>query len=247
MRKIMLLPVLCFTCLACLLLFPSKPDHGQEESCANPCNDTPPLVSIPSATAGGNLIAKFIDNNDLMPVRESGDQENKISSWRWPGGQTAILYQTDSFGIENVYLLDREGDPIGFGPLHDQLPDGLWRWTQPQRKDCCYENGKVTGSCVVYDENGTVIELVSYRNGLLHGDVHSFDADGSILCRTSWLDGKKSGISIFFSDGQLVRSENWKDGLLDGAYLEYFPDGSLKVRGHYEDGKRVSWTPFEAR
>lgn len=107
--------------------------------------------------------------------------------------------------LKNKYIALLDSLEYPDGGLTATLPDG-------GRIEGCHHNGKREGVWVAYDQDDTLLELTTYRNG------------------------KKNGLKATYSP--LVKY-HYKDDELDGRYELYSYNGGKKQDGKYENGNEV--------
>lgn len=96
-----------------------------------------------------------------------------------------------------------------------------------------FHQGTLHGPSTIFQAGRPAVQM-SYVNGLLQGEVRSFDPAGRLTAVTSFVGGKRSGDSqIFRPDGTLFRRESWQDDQMHGPVEEFNPDGSLLRRSSY--------------
>lgn len=96
-----------------------------------------------------------------------------------------------------------------------------------------FHQGTLHGPSTIFQAGRPAVQM-HYVNGLLHGEVRSFDPAGRLTAVTSFVGGKRSGDSqIFRPDGTLFRREVWHDDQMHGPVEEFNPDGSLLRRSTY--------------
>lgn len=96
-----------------------------------------------------------------------------------------------------------------------------------------FRQGKLHGASTIFQAGQPAVQM-TYVNGVLDGEVRSFDPAGRLTAVTRFLRGKRSGDSqIFRPDGSLFRRETWQDDQMHGPVEEFNPDGSLLRRSTY--------------
>ncbi len=124
----------------------------------------------------------------------------------------------DSTLVSAEYFIQDKKDSISLfyyptGQVHKKIP---------------FENGKEEGQGFVYREDGTIIELRTYRSG--------------VLVRNQFINkldelGRKEGRYIeFYPDGTMKWEGYFKQDLKHGYFKYYFEDGTLKTTERYENG-----------
>lgn len=121
-------------------------------------------------------------------------------------------------------------------------PCGQWKYFYKNNKLEAFENfenGLISGDMRTFDGNGNETLKVSYHNGLLNGRFISYYSQNKINTVANFHHGKLNGqIKIFSKTGIL---------LLDGKYLQdkredvwelYYNSGDIKTRVSYKNGKK---------
>lgn len=124
---------------------------------------------------------------------------------------------------------------------------------------------KKTGQWIEYNNEGDVISINNYINGLLEGPALKLSYRGQIDQRSSyhlnlldgpWIqykfgkvvetrgykNGKLDGyVKLFDNNTYKLRQETeYKDGLQDGYFRYYDDDGNISVEYQYKNGKKLS-------
>lgn len=87
----------------------------------------------------------------------------------------------------------------------------------------------------VYRENRKVAEI-PIANGLPHGEQREFREDGTLENIIRFKEGKREGLSEHYkADGTLLIANNYKDGHRIGDYKFVKRNGILLEEGHYDD------------
>lgn len=109
-------------------------------------------------------------------------------------------------------------------------------------KETEWLEGKKHGWEKTFDSAGQPIKKIQYEfgNKILEEEYYK----GLLAKSTSFINGKKDGLVIEYSDGKKILEVEYKNGKKDGRYLEYYKEeGSLKSEKKYENGRRCY--PFE--
>src|SRR5579872_1178236 len=86
----------------------------------------------------------------------------------------------------------------------------------------------------IRDEEGTVTEEVTMKDGVLDGESLLFAA-GRLRARLQFRDGKKNGEALFYDDaGRVQTKAQYLDGKLHGDSLHYNAAGTLMRRAAYQ-------------
>ncbi len=125
-----------------------------------------------------------------------------------------------------------------------------------------FVDGEKYGLFKTYDEDGRVIKLERYKNGVL--DIESeemtvleikneYFENGNVKSSGTYKSNKKHGTHREFDDsGNIIKSFVYEDGIMvaegivdekgnfTGPWKLYYIDGTIKAKGTYEEGKRVN-------
>ncbi len=172
-----------------------------------------------------------------------------------------ISYQNDlKNGLKKTYT-DKE---ILEENYENDIKSGLTRYYFPDgkiKKTVLFEKGRETGISKEYTQEGVIIVLTEYRNGIIirreninrtdrngkkQGVWKTFYEDETLQTEAFYVNGKKNGyFKEYNPDGTLksikkyIDDEEQKDVPELTEYeirTDYYPDGSLKVVGSYKDG-----------
>jgi len=128
-----------------------------------------------------------------------------------------------------------------------------------------YQEHMFDGVAIRHLHNG-ITEYAHYRNGLLHGNVHSIYPNGQTHAVRVYLDGKKSGqhrgwwpngqlefdylfeadrhhgpALSWYQNGQIAASFNYQQGHEQGLQQMWQADGNLRLRYEMRDNRRYGW------
>lgn len=120
------------------------------------------------------------------------------------------------------------------------LADGLqsdYHKTGKLREAAPYRNGlRVDGPAETFDEDGKLRTRMTYVDGQLDGELLTFYPDGTVASRSVMSKGKFNGLSTYYyRDGKVRSTLNQVRDAPDGEELEYHPDGQLAARRLYSD------------
>ncbi len=107
-----------------------------------------------------------------------------------------------------------------------------------------YVHGKKEGEFKEFFENGRLRSSRMHANDSFHGEVKIFEQDGAYSVKGQYVNGKKDGVWIYFSDGRIRLTTKYKldeevsSRRENGEFTDHFPSGIPKSTYHYEDGKR---------
>ncbi len=123
-----------------------------------------------------------------------------------------------------------------------------------------FRDGKPYGTFIYFYPAGMLKARMIYSDDSHVAHVKSFQLDGKVMAEGKFVDRKKDGTWLYFSDvdGKLVLEENYnigikegpvivfypstgkpseltdfKNGRKDGRWIKYFPDGKVSTSGFY--------------
>ena len=104
-----------------------------------------------------------------------------------------------------------------------------------------------TGHRGKHHDNGRPALLETYRDGLRHGWLLKWYADGPMAEQRFYLAGRKEGTHLgWWPDGTLRFRLSLKAGLYHGSQEHRYRGGGLAALNHYENGREVgiqkAWT-----
>ena len=92
------------------------------------------------------------------------------------------------------------------------------------------------GKQVSYSTLGDLLYIADMKNGQFNGNFESYK-DGKVEYTVGYINDKKSGIYIEYSNDKKVSQGRYKDDLLEGDAIFYNSDGSESVRKIYKNDK----------
>ncbi len=152
-----------------------------------------------------------------------------------PGTDWQLATRVDSAGnlLEMGYL-DANGQKSGTWTIYHPtklLPQKLFS----------YQNGKLNGLYMEFNEGGQTDLVAHYRNDQMHGPWAKYRFS-RLLEQATYKDGKLNGEYRLFEvrDGKLKSSAEYKNGVQDGYYRTYNPEGKVTTEYLYRNGKQAS-------
>ena len=99
-----------------------------------------------------------------------------------------------------------------------------------------FKAGKRHGEWLFYNENGQLLLLQSYKNGILNGLQNSYNGNG-IEYSDNYQNGKLEGVSkSFYNNGKLLSEGHYKTGKQDGTFRNYYGNGQIRWKGNFSQG-----------
>lgn len=103
--------------------------------------------------------------------------------------------------------------------------------------DAGFKNGYADGKWEYYKDN-ILMNLVTYADGYVTGDVISYYPDGEVKSKSEMLKGKANGTIVrYHSNGKKEYEASMKNGSNNGAERWFLEDGMLREETIYKDGK----------
>jgi len=99
-----------------------------------------------------------------------------------------------------------------------------------------YKNGKIHGERKLY-ENGFLYSIENLNQGLFEGQYKVFYPTGKLKVEGQYTSNVTSGIwKGYYASGQLKEEVNMADNEENGPFTEYYENGAIKVKGSYLHG-----------
>ena len=102
-----------------------------------------------------------------------------------------------------------------------------------------YKDGKLHGKYEKFFPDGRSMLRTTYKNDIQNGLREEYDASGALKYTTSFVDGKRHGISKTYFKGTLKTLYTYNNDKLHGENREYDSKGNFK-RYVYEHGYMIS-------
>lgn len=103
-------------------------------------------------------------------------------------------------------------------------------------------NGKINGMLKVYHENGNLLKVGSFLNGLENGKFVEYNERGSKTAEYTMINGEIEGPLTIFEDELKSQEINYKQGKKNGKYLSFIYNDNnylqTKIVGEYLDDKK---------
>lgn len=122
------------------------------------------------------------------------------------------------------------------------LKQGRWIRTYQNGKtryEGQFRNDKPYGDFAYYYESGKLKAVSKYSDDGAICKVNSFFENGNPMAEGTYVNQKKDGVWIFYSDidGKKVAQENYKMGELEGRKISFYPEtGETAELIFYKDG-----------
>ena len=102
-------------------------------------------------------------------------------------------------------------------------------------------NGEIyTGSCILFNPEGLMDSMLSFRNGKSGGVHRGYYPDGSLKYEGNRKDGEIHGKYVkYYFGGQTEMTGQFKRGIYDGKWKYYDSNGNLSMEKKYIKGKLI--------
>jgi len=95
-----------------------------------------------------------------------------------------------------------------------------------------------TGKAYSYFPNGDTQTVVTYKDGILDGEVLSWYAKDLKQLEGLFDNGQKAGIwKFYFEDGKIKKQTAYSHNVEDGEETFWFENGNIEKKGPYTEGK----------
>ena len=142
---------------------------------------------------------------------------------------------------------NKNGDVVSY-TYRNGLKDGVALLKFPsgktQRQEM-YQKGQLNGEAYTFDENGNVLHVETYRDGVKEGRERIVE-DNILREENFYQNGKLSGTSKKYNTKYLTDEINYQNGIREGLHIQYKENGS-KIEIPYvngeKQGKAVAYYP----
>ncbi|NOX86141.1 MAG: toxin-antitoxin system YwqK family antitoxin [Chlorobi bacterium] len=169
-------------------------------------------------------------------LKSEGNRKNYLldSLWRFYDEEGKLVLEINyKQGKKNGFRITYQGDEVtkeNFvndvkqGPTYILYPNGKVKMKIP------FVNGLENGVAREYDQNGNVIQLITYKKGYIAGRerINRYDADNLPDGKWKW----------FYDDESLRMEGSFKHGLKNGYFKEYDQEGNLISVTKWVDGEK---------
>lgn len=99
-----------------------------------------------------------------------------------------------------------------------------------------YVNGIPEGESVAYNAEGKIVQKSFYRQGKLDGELSLFN-NQKLTARLSYKNDHRNGLSSYYNQEEKLIGEEWyEDDLKQGKSLWKFPSGKPMFEENYDKG-----------
>ena len=105
--------------------------------------------------------------------------------------------------------------------------------------------GKVHRVVARYVEGNTLVEEVTFKEGMQDGVFRRYDKNGVLVFEGELTNGQKTGTwTTWYDDVQMEEQRSYTNDEADGKWTYWYIDGSLKREEVYENGKLIDSTDY---
>lgn len=119
------------------------------------------------------------------------------------------------------------------------LRQGLWQKKQPNGRllyEGNFKDGKPVGEWKRYHEGGRVKAVIQYKAGTDSAFTQLFDEWGKKVAEGTYLNEKKEGTWIYFSENRKIADELFKYGVKNGPAHRFYDSGELLEETVWQNG-----------
>jgi antitoxin component YwqK of YwqJK toxin-antitoxin module len=134
---------------------------------------------------------------------------------------------------------------LGFSQINQTDANGLrqgrWQKLQSNKKplyDGYFKDGKPVGEWKRFHSGGQVKAIINYRADSDSADTKLFDEWGKKVAEGIYLNEKKSGLWIYFSENKIVADEHFKADEKHGKSHKYYESGEVWEETDWVNGKQ---------
>lgn len=191
----------------------------------------------------GKTIEYYEDGKPSEVVIYKDDVPNGKAIYYYPNGETKIKanYKDGMLNGSYVYYSE-DGKTLEKSKYENGIRTG--------KGESRYESGAVSyvwdikkgnGVITSFFENGTISEIIPYKNYKIDGKYMSFHENGTLIQSTIYTDGLKNGVDeLYYENGNLREKCSYKNDKLEGIFEAYNEDGTLYLRTVYKNGVIIS-------
>ena len=202
-----------------------------------------PVADINQTDQSGKKQGRWIRNYPNNVVMYDG-----IFKDDYPEGEFKRFYETGI--LQSVLIYSNQGTtadakihhPNGFiaaeGKYVNQQKEGLWQFYSGVENGYLvnkesYSKNLRNGESLKLYSDGTIAELMNYKNDTASGELIKYYLNGNVSLKTTMINGK---FEAWFEDGQMQLSGEYKQNRKEGKWLIYEKDGSLRYEINYVNG-----------
>lgn len=222
-------------------------------------------VSYSEEYEKGQLVS--ITERKLAAAKAVSEKEEKIPV-HYPGTVLKSTKSANSFYVNGKEVAEETLSSNGATlEILGTIPDGVVKEFGENglvKTEAHYQNNKLNGELLRFDDDGSVSSREQYADGILQGPAEYFtplkndllhtkctytnsrlngertvtQKNGTLRQRDFYRHGKITGKrEFFYTNGVKEGEENYQDGKLHGERTLFFPSGSVWYREHYKNGR----------
>lgn len=153
----------------------------------------------------------------------------------------AITFFSENGNISRTQHLNNKGKVVGEGKYINQKKDSLWNFYTEEGNLLSVEfylDGLKNGTSKVYYNNGQLSEEKEWAKGIAEGYFITYFQNGSIKNKGQFINGKAEGKAIYFNpSGKIGIDGFYKNDFKEGPWNFYNEDGTIKKTLLYKNGK----------
>ncbi len=121
------------------------------------------------------------------------------------------------------------------------LRQGLWQKKYPNSRlmyEGWFKDGKPVGKWKRYHEGGQLKALINYDENSDTAHVQLFNPYGKKVAEGNYVNEKKSGKWIMYSQDRKIAEENYTNGVKNGLALKFYDSGEILESSEWKNGKQ---------
>ena len=182
-----------------------------------------------------------------------GKKNGQLTVWDFLGKEVSTYINDELHGVSIQY--DRDGRKKSESNyINGRLQGITKKWTGSLeddyyvREEHYYENDKLISKNQFSYENGNLIALLKYKNGLLDGKQLFWYESGEKKNETNMIEGNAiSSYITWHKNGQKQVEKIFIDGVLDGVVVYWDENGKIEREEFYKDGIKIKKADLKAQ
>lgn len=181
----------------------------------------------------GRRQGKWVDYHANGQIRYEGEFKNNN-----PVGEFLYYSENGDLIAKNTYIkktdvaesevYSAEGKVVAKGNYVNKKKNGQWKYFS--------------------EEDGSLILLENYENGLLIGKTEAYlPGTQRIIEETEYVNGMKHGLYLrYYDNGVPMVEAYYSNDVLHGTYVHYYPNGNVKEEGMFKEGAKIGpWNIYD--
>lgn len=188
------------------------------------------LVQNSIASAGFKLIGSEIKNDEVISTYSNAKFTLEITTKKRKDSE----WDRSSTTEYNIVIIAKGG-------IYD-INNGFktdYYYGDVVKTEYNITNGELNGQFKVYNENGTLKKIGSYKNGMQDGDFTEYDLLGikevEFTMKNDVLNGP---MKVYYSNGSVKRIGYYKDGKEEGVFKDFDENGNMIAEYVMSKGKK---------